>query len=106
MDDIAGVVLVLLPQVLEDPDLLLRLPVEPLFVPHHLESHVLVGLVVVHLEHLPKRPFPYHLQDLVPGGREAFILHSLLLGIFASFPSDSVHVDNEPSEGLWRRRLL
>ena len=70
MDDIAGVVLVLLPQVLEDPDLLLRLPVEPLLVPHHLEGDVLVGLVVVHLEHLPKRALAYHLQDLVPVGRD------------------------------------
>ena len=71
MDDIAGVVLVLLPQVLEDPDLLLGLPVEPLLVPHHLEGDVLVGLVVVHLEHLAKRALAYHLQDLIPvGGKE------------------------------------
>ena len=76
MDDIAGVALVLLPQVLEDPDLLLRLPVEPLFVPHHLESHVLVGLVVVHLEHLTKRALAYHLQDLVPEVKNDFTLFS------------------------------
>ena len=67
MDDIAGVVLVLLPQVLQDPDLLLGLPMESLLVSNHLQSDVLVRLVVVHLQHLPKRPLPYHLQDLVPG---------------------------------------
>ena len=71
MDDIAGVVLVLLPQVLQDPDLLLGLPMESLLVSNHLQSDVLVRLVVVHLEHLPKRPLPYHLQDLIPGmGKE------------------------------------
>ena len=74
MDDIAGVVLVLLPQVLEDPDLLLGLPVEPLLVSHHLEGDVLVGLVVVHLEHLAKRALAYHLQDLVPEVKNDFTL--------------------------------
>ena len=68
MDDIAGVVLVLLPQVLEDPDLLLGLPVEPLLVSHHLEGDVLVGLVVVDLEHLAEGALTDHLQDLVPVG--------------------------------------
>ena len=76
MDDIAGVVLVLLPEVLEDSDLLLRLPMEPLLVPNHLQSHVLVRLVVVHLEHLPKRPLPYHLQDLIPGKEQNYFLPS------------------------------
>ena len=80
MDDIAGVVLVLLPQVLEDPDLLLGLPMEPLLVSHHLEGHVLVGLVVVHLEHLAKRALAYHLQDLIPvGGKYRLILSASLL---------------------------
>ena len=70
MDDVAGVVLVLLPQVFQNPDLLLCLPMEPLLVPHHLEGNVLVGLVVVHLEHLTKRALAYHLQDLIPVGGE------------------------------------
>ena len=74
MDDVAGVVLVLLPQVFQNPDLLLCLPMEPLLVPHHLEGNVLVGLVVVHLEHLTKRALAYHLQDLVPEVKNNFTL--------------------------------
>ena len=70
MDDIAGVVLVLLPQVLQDSDLLLGLPVEPLLVSHHLQGDVLVGFVVVHLQDLPKRALAYHLEDLIPVGGE------------------------------------
>ena len=82
MDDIAGVVLVLLPQVLEDSDLLLRLPMESLLVPNHLQSHVLVRLVVVHLEHLAKRALAYHLQDLIPvGGKRNYFPVSLLKNI-------------------------
>ena len=79
MDDVAGVVLVLLPQVFQNPDLLLCLPMEPLLVPHHLEGNVLVGLVVVHLEHLTKRALAYHLQDLVPEVKNDFIVTLFLV---------------------------
>ena len=50
--DVVCVVLVLLPEVLQDADLLLRLPVEALLVAHHLHRHVVVLLVVVRLHHL------------------------------------------------------
>ena len=65
MDDIAGVVLVLLPQVLEDPDLLLGLPVEPLLVSHHFEGDMLMSLVVVNLQNLSKGAFANHFQNLI-----------------------------------------
>lgn len=65
VDDVHGVVLVLLPQVLQDADLLGRLPVETLLVPHHLQGHVLVDFVVIGLDHLPKAPLPNDLEDLV-----------------------------------------
>ena len=52
VDDVHRVVLVLFLEVLEDADLLLRLPVEPLLVPHHLQCHVLVTPVVVRLHYL------------------------------------------------------
>ena len=66
VDDVHGVVLVLLAQMLQDADLLGRLPVEALLVPHHLQGHVLVDFVVVGLDHLPKAPLPNDLEDLVP----------------------------------------
>lgn len=49
-----GAVAVLLAQVLQDADLLLRLPVEALLVAHHFESQVLLQLVVVDFSHLSK----------------------------------------------------
>ena len=52
VDDVHRVVLVLFLEMLEDADLFLRLPVEPLLVPHHLQRHVLVAPVVVRLHHL------------------------------------------------------
>ena len=54
VDDVAGVILVLLPEVLQDPDLLLCLPVEPLLIPDHLQRNMLMCLVIIHFQHLPK----------------------------------------------------
>lgn len=68
MDDVAGVVLVLFPQVLKDPDLLLCLSVEPLLISHHFEGNMLVCFVIVHFQHLPEAAFAYHLEDLVAVG--------------------------------------
>ena len=69
VDDVERVVLVLLAQVLQDPDLLLGLAVEPLLVPDHLQGHVVVVLVVVGLDHLPEAALAYHLENLVPVGQ-------------------------------------
>ena len=52
VDDVHRVVLVLFLEMFEDADLLLRLPVEPLLVSHHLQRHVLVAPVVVRLHYL------------------------------------------------------
>lgn len=52
VDDVHAAVLVLLPQVLQDADLLGRLPVEPLLIPHHLQGHVGVALMIKGLHHL------------------------------------------------------
>ena len=35
------------------------------FVPDHFQSHMLMSLMVIHFQNLSKRPFSYHLQDLV-----------------------------------------
>lgn len=66
VDDVHGVVLVLLPQLPQYPYLLLRLSMEPLLVPHHLQGDVLVHPVVVRLHHLAERAPADHLQHLVP----------------------------------------
>jgi len=52
VDHVHAGVLVLLPQVLQDADLLRRLPVEPLLVADHLQGHVGLGPVVEGLHHL------------------------------------------------------
>lgn len=68
VDDVHGIVLVLLAEVLEDADLLLRLPMEALLVAHHLERHVLVQLVVVGLDHLSEAALADDPQHLVAVG--------------------------------------
>ena len=50
MDDVGGVGWVRGEQLLQDLDLALGLLQEPLLVPDYLESGVLLGLVVIHLE--------------------------------------------------------
>ena len=65
VDDVVRAVGVLLPQVLQYPYLLHRLPVEPLLVPHDLQRHVLLRLVVERLEHLTEAPLAQHLDHLV-----------------------------------------
>lgn len=57
-------VAVLPPQVLEDPDLLGRLPREALLVAHDLQRDLSAVAVVEALEHLAERALPEHLQDL------------------------------------------
>lgn len=60
------VVFILFAKVFQNTDLLLRLPVEPLLVAHHLERDVLALLVVVSLHYLSKTSLPDHLEYLVP----------------------------------------
>lgn len=60
--DIHGAVAILLSQMLQDADLLLRLPVETLLVAHHFQSQVLLQFVVVYLGHLSEATFTNDLQ--------------------------------------------
>ncbi len=69
VDDVVGVVLVLLAQVLQDADLFLGLPVEPLLVAHHLQGDVQVALVVVGLHHLTEAALPDDFEHFVPVGQ-------------------------------------
>lgn len=66
VDDVHGIVFVLLAEVLQYADLLLRLAVEPLLVADHLESDVLAFLVVVRLDDLTETTLADHLEHLVP----------------------------------------
>lgn len=65
VDDVHGVVLVLLAQLTQYTYLLVRLTVEALLVTHHLERHVLVRLMIVGLDHLAERALADHAQHLV-----------------------------------------
>jgi hypothetical protein len=69
VDDVVGVVLVLLAQVFQDPDLLLGLPVEPFLVAHHLEGDVKVTLVVVGLDDLTEAALPDDFEHFVAVGQ-------------------------------------
>lgn len=55
-------VAVLLVQMLQDADFLLRLSVETLLVAHHLQRQVLLKLVVVHFSHLAKAALTNNLK--------------------------------------------
>ena len=55
--NIHGAVTILLAQMLQDADLLLRLPVETLLVADHFQSQVLLKFVVIYFSHLPKATF-------------------------------------------------
>lgn len=66
--DVHAVVLVLLPEGFQYPNLLLGLSVEALLVSDHLEGNVPVLLVVVGLDDLAEAALTYDLEDLVPVG--------------------------------------
>ena len=66
MNNIVSVFLVLFAQMFQDPDLFLRLSVEPLFIPNHLQRDVTVRLVIVGLDNLPKAALSNDFQDLIP----------------------------------------
>ena len=68
MDDVGGVGWVRSEQLLQDLDLALGLLQEPLLVPDYLESGVLLGLVVIHLEDLSEGSLAEHPEHLVPVG--------------------------------------
>ena len=65
VDDVAAVILVLFSQMLQDPDLLLGLPVEPLLVSHHLQRHMEMRFVVVDLQNLSEGSLANHFENLI-----------------------------------------
>lgn len=66
--NVHGAVTILLAQMLQDADLLLRLPVETLLIAHHFQSQVLLQFVVVYLSHLAKATFPNNLKREIKTG--------------------------------------
>ena len=66
MDDIAAVVFILLPQMFQDSNFLLRLTMKSLLISDHFQSNVLVGFVIIHFQNLSKGTLSNHLENLVP----------------------------------------
>jgi len=60
--NIHGAVTILLAQVLQDADFLLRLPVETLLVTHHFQGKVLLQFVVVYFSHLAEATLSDYLK--------------------------------------------
>lgn len=60
--DIHGAIPILLPQVFQDADFLLGLPVETLLVAHHFQGQMLLQFVVVHLRYLAKATLTNNLK--------------------------------------------
>lgn len=65
MDNIVHLLLVLQPQMVQDPDLHEGLVVEPLLVPDDLDGHLAAGAVVQGPDDLPEGPLANHFEDLV-----------------------------------------
>lgn len=65
MNYVHCIVLVLFPEMLQYPDLLLGLPVEALLIANHLQSNMLMRFVIVRLHYLTKTPLPNHFEHLV-----------------------------------------
>ena len=65
VNDICHVVRVGLTKMLQDPDFLLRLSVEALFIADHFQCHVDSVLVVKSMNDLAKTAFTNHLEDFV-----------------------------------------
>lgn len=63
--DIHGAVTILLTQVFQDSDFLLRLPVETLLIAHHFQSQVLLQFMVIYLGHLAKATLTNYLWEKV-----------------------------------------
>lgn len=66
VNDVHCVILVLLPEVFQNADLLLSLTVETFLVSNHLQGNMHVRFMVVGFHHLPKGTFSDHLQHFVP----------------------------------------
>lgn len=65
VDDIVGVIHILLAQLVQDPHLDQCLVMESLLIPDYLNGHVLIRLMVQSSNNLTKAAFANHLQDFV-----------------------------------------
>ena len=68
MDNVIGIVLVLLAQVLQNSDLFLSLPMKPFFVSYHFEGDMKVALVVVGFHHLAEAALPDDFEHFIAIG--------------------------------------
>lgn len=68
VNDVESIFLVLPAEMFQDANLLLRLPMEALLVPYHLQRDMLAGLVVVRFDDLPEASLADDLQHLVAIG--------------------------------------
>ena len=69
VNEVEGIVLVLLSQVFQNADLFLSLPMKAFLVSDHLERNMLVTFVIVSFHDLTKTALAYHLEHLVPVGQ-------------------------------------
>lgn len=68
VDDVVRSIRILVPQLVQNVELLNGLVEEALLVPDYLDGHVCVGLVVQGPDHLAEAAFANHLQNLIPKG--------------------------------------
>jgi len=67
-NDVCRIVLIDLAELVQDPDFLLRLSMETLFIANHLQSDIDAVLVVEDMHHLSKTAFADHFEHLIAVG--------------------------------------
>ena len=65
VDDVVGVVFVLLPEMLQDPNFFLSLSVESFLVTDHFQRYVQMAFVIVSLHHLTKATLAYNFEHFI-----------------------------------------
>jgi hypothetical protein len=69
VNDVVGIVLVLLAQVFQDSDFFLGLPVKPFLVSYHFQGNMEVTFVIVGLDHLPEAALSNDFEHFVAVGQ-------------------------------------
>ena len=69
VNDVVGIVLVLLAQVFQDSDFFLGLPVKPFFVSYHFQGNMEVTFVIVGLDHLAEAALSNDFEHFVAVGQ-------------------------------------
>lgn len=65
VDHVVAAVLILLPDVIQDPHFNQRLVMKAFFISDDLDGHMLVGHVIQGAYHLPKAAFSNHFKDFI-----------------------------------------